>query len=772
MQQLISRFQHGLFRFRNIIIGFYCIITLLLGLAITKLDMHADFSRLLPLEHEYIKTFLQYRQDFSGANRILIAVVANDGDMFDVDFFRVLEQVTDEVFFIPGVDRSRVYSLFTPNVRYTEVVEEGITGENVIPHGFNFTNSDIQIVKQNVLKAGIVGKLVANDFSSAMVSAELLEVDPDSGQKPDYAVIAKELEQRVRQQFDNDEIDIHIIGYTMVIGEIIKAGKQVLLFFLLTILLTFVLLVLFAQSVKLALIPMGAALMAVIWQIGLLPVMGLSIDPMLLLVPFLIFAIAVSHGVQMLNHYRKEFVEQQAGIPAAKSVLNHLGKPGIVALISDALGFIVIMLIDVEIVQDMAIAACTGIVMIICINLILVPICLSLITLDKKNQLAYQQRQTKWEGYWKIYLTKFKRKIAIQLIGVSVLILLPAFFLANKVAIGDTERGVPELHFDTVYNTDARKIADKFSIGVDIFTIIAEVEKDGCIDGEAMHNIDHFAWNLLNLPVIESIVTLPFIIPQLNSGWNEGSLKWRVIPTNPQLLAQSVAYIPGSAGLFNNDCTAIPVTLFATDHKAVTINTIVNTIEKYNVDHSQTLVNYRLATGNMGVMAATNQVIKSMQFPILLCVFIGVVFFCTIAYRSVKANIILIYPLLLVSVLVYALMYCLDIGLTIYTLPVVALGVGIGVDYGFYLYNAARVCQQDNKTSQSLGLRALACSGMGVLFTSLILTIGVLTWLASPLKFQADMGLLLAFMFIMNMFAAMLLIPALHRLLHIDSNIK
>ena len=300
-----SRFENLIFKNRILVIAFFVLVTIYMLFSVTHLHIDAGFSKLLPLEHEYMKTYVQYRQDFGGANRILIAVMAKNGNIFTPEFFNLLKNVTDDVFFLPGVDRSQVQSLFTPNVRYTEVVEDGIAGGNVIPDDFQPNKEGFARVRGNILKAGILGRLVANDFSGAIVSAQLMEINPDTGERLDYVDVAHRLEKEIREKYDqkdvNDLYDIHIIGFAKVIGDIADGVARVVLFFGVTFLITALLIFLYTLSFKLTVIPLFASLTAVIWQLGILTTLGYGIDPMGILVPFLIFAIGVSHGVQMVT---------------------------------------------------------------------------------------------------------------------------------------------------------------------------------------------------------------------------------------------------------------------------------------------------------------------------------------------------------------------------------------------------------------------------------------------------------------------------------------
>ena len=250
-----EKFAHAIacpiFGYRRSLLALFALITLLLGYSALHLRVDAGFNKMIPLQHPYMQTFTQYQKSFGGANRVLVAVMQKQGDMFNPAFFDTLKQVTDAVFFIPGVDRPSVTSLFTPNVRFIEVVEEGFSGGNVIPSGFKATPQELETVRNNILKSYSAGRLVANDFKGALVRAELLEIDPRSGQRLDYQDVAQKLEQ-IRSQYQAAGIDIHIIGFAKAVGDISDGTRGVLVFFLLAFLITCVLLYVYSASLKLS----------------------------------------------------------------------------------------------------------------------------------------------------------------------------------------------------------------------------------------------------------------------------------------------------------------------------------------------------------------------------------------------------------------------------------------------------------------------------------------------------------------------------------------
>ncbi len=761
LKSLIASLEGLVFNNRRLILGFFILVTLLMAYSVTNLRIDAGFSKLLPLKHEYMQTYVEHRKEFGGANRVLIALMTKQGDIFTPEYFDTLQKATDDVFFLPGVDRALVTSLFTPNVRFTEVVEDGIAGGNVVPADFEPTPEGLEKVRKNILKAGILGRLVANDFTGAVISAQLLEIDPSSGEKLDFIKVSHLLEERIRDKYQSDQIDVHIIGFAKVIGDIADGAKRVILFFCVAFVITALLVFLYTRSVILSLIPLGCSLIAVVWQLGLLPLLGYGIDPMGLLVPFLIFAIGVSHAVQMITANTAEVRAGADSMTAAKAGFRQLLIPGFIALASDTIGFVTIHMIEIRVIQEMAITASLGVAVIILTNLILLPILLSYVKTGRRFQRRVDEQINVLRPFWRFFEQSAEPKPAIFILVVAVLLLGFGLWKGSDVQIGDMHRGVPELRSDSRYNIDSAVITEHFSIGVDVITVIVETKPDGCIDYDIMTAIDRFAWHMNNVDGVQSTIGLPGIAKIINSGWNEGSLKWRVLPRNQSTMVQAVGYVPTSSGLLNSDCSVMPVMIFTKDHKAETISQIVSEVKRYRDTTITKDVKFRLATGNVGVMAATNEEVSAAQFPILLYVFGAVIFLCFYEFRSVRSVLCIILPLALVSLLAYALMSIFQIGLKVSTLPVVALGVGVGVDYGIYIFSRLRSYLREGQTLQQAYLHTLAITGNGVVFTGVTLAIGVSTWIFSPLKFQADMGILLTFMFLVNMLGAILLLPAL-----------
>jgi len=759
---LAGRLERLIFGHRTPILVLFTLGTMLLAaVAVRGLRIDTSFNKTLPVRHEYMRTYLDPKvAEFRGANRVLIALIARDGNMFTPEFFAALRKATDEVIVMDGIDRTRVQSIFTPNVRYLEVVEDGIEAGNVIPADFTPTAANMARVRDNIRKAGIIGRLVANDFSGALVSAIVLDQDAQ-GRPVDPIKVAHELELKVRQGLEGHGIDVRMIGFAKVMGDIADGAASVVMFAVITLVLTLLAVRLYCQSWRVAFVPVLCSGVAVIWQLGALVLLRYGIDPIGLLVPFLVFAIGVSHGVQKISAVSDAAFAGLGSMEAARRTFRQLLAPAVIALLADLVGFVTILMIPVQVIREMAITASIGVAIVILTDLVLLPVLVSYVHFDAGYRGRVERRQRWLAALWRRLSGITDRGPALAIIAVAAVLAALGSWKGRETPIGDTQAGVPELRPDSRYNRDNDVITSRFNIGVDVLTAIVESTEPVCVSHDLMSAVDRFGWYMRNVAGVQDVITLPFIAKIAIAGWNEGSLKWRSIPREQTQLTQSTRYIETSTGLLDDNCDVVPVMMFLADHRAGTIERVVTAVKRWRNANPVAGAQVRLAAGNVGVMAATNETVKAKEMMILAGVFAAVLVMCLLTFRSVVGTILVVVPLALVSVLVYAVMALVGIGLKVSTLPMVALGAGIGVDYGIYLFSRMQEFLHQGLSVRDSYERTLHVTGASIIFTGITLAVGVATWVFSPLKFQADIGIMLTFMFLVNMLAAIILLPAL-----------
>ena len=752
-----------LFNNRFIIAVLCLIITVTLGYQSLGLTLNAAYDKMIPTKHPYIVNYLANKAQISGmGNSLRIAVESKDGTIFDANYLDTVRKITDEVFLYPGVDRPYMKSLWTPSVRWTGVTEEGLDGGPVIPEDYNGSPESLDQVRVNVERSGEVGLLVAANYRSSVILVPLQEKVADTGKPIDYHQLSNKLEG-LRAKYENQHIRVHITGFAKVVGDLIDGMQQVLVFFAIAIAICACVLYWHTRCVRSTLLVVACSLVAVIWLLGLLPTLGYELDPYSVLVPFLVFAIGMSHGAQKMNGIMQDIGRGTHKLIAARYTFRRLFLAGMTALLADAVGFAVLMVIDIQVIHDLAIAASIGVAVLIFTNLVLLPILLSFtgVSADaaKRSLTAENADEASKHPFWAFLDLFTTAKWATIAIAVSLALGAAGFVVSLNLKIGDTDQGAPELRPDSRYNRDNGFMVQNYAASSDTYIVMVKTGQFNCAHYDTMQAVDDLETDLEQLPGVESTNSLAKLAKRSAVGLNEGNPKWYEIPRSQDILNSIITRAPRE--LFNQNCDLLTVYAYLKDHKADTLDRVVKTVDAFAKQHDSDKIRFQSAAGSAGIEAATNIVVKRANDQILLLVYASVIVLAFIAFRSWRAVVCAILPLMLTSVLCEALMVYLNIGVKVATLPVIALGVGIGVDYALYVMTVTLTQMRAGMSLSAAYYQALLFTGKVVVLTGITLGVAVATWAFSPIKFQADMGILLAFMFIWNMLGTLILLPAL-----------
>ncbi|KWR74247.1 efflux RND transporter permease subunit [Pseudomonas sp. PI1] len=759
-----SLLERALFNHRGLVLLLCLAATLLLGWQATRLTLNASFEKMIPREHPFILNYLDHRQELAGlGNAVRIAVANPAGSIYDKHYLQVLQQLNDEVYLLPGVDRAAMKSLWTPSTRWTGVTEDGLEGGPVIPDGYDGGGASLEALKRNVERSNEIGQLVAFDQRSSILYVPLLEKTPD-GVALDYTTFAHELEA-LRGKYQARGVDIHITGFAKVVGDLIDGLKQILLFFAAAIAITAAVLYWYTRCVRSTALVVLCSLVAVVWQLGLLPLLGYELDPYSVLVPFLVFAIGMSHGAQKMNGIMQDIGRGMHRLVAARFTFRRLFLAGLTALLCDAVGFAVLMIIRIQVIQDLAVIASLGVAVLIFTNLILLPVLLSYIGVSPKaarRSLRAEEAEASGadkHAVWRFLDLFTRRRWAAACITVAALLAAGGYAVSLNLKIGDLDAGAPELRPDSRYNRDNAFVTAHYGASSDVFAVMVQTPAGACSAYDTLKRVDDLDWQLRGLAGVDSTNSLALLNRRVLVGLSEGSPKWYELVNNQATLNMVTANAP--RGLYNDDCSLLTLYAYLTDHKADTLARVVDSVQAFARDNDSEQAKFLLAAGSAGIEAATNIVVRQANHDMLWWVYGAVILLCLVTFRSWRAVLCAVLPLVLTSILCEALMVALGIGVKVATLPVIALGVGIGVDYALYVMSIVLAQLRQGASLSSAYYRALLFTGKVVMLTGVTLAIGVGTWIFSPIKFQADMGVLLAFMFVWNMVGALVLLPAL-----------
>ena len=879
---MLQKIEDWFFKYRFSVLLSFVALTVVMGYYAVQIRMDAGFYKQLPSNHQFIKTYYQYQDDLSGTNSITLSLRTTEGDIFNQEYLNKLYNLNQTMRYLPGVNQGSMQSLWTPNVRVLRVTEEGFESTEVIPGNLTpskLSQIEIDKIKERILTGGHVGSIVSNDFTSSLIKVELTEFNRATGERLDYLQLGQEIEL-IRDEFEGGVYKVEITGFAKMISDIASEAYNVVIFFGLAFLLTVLAVYWYSRSWTLTFLPLFCSLTSLVWQFGMLKILGFGLDPLAILVPFLVFAIGVSHGIQQVNQITKEVIDGRSSEYAARASFSRLLIPGSMALITDLVGFGTLILLPIGMIQELAITASIGVAFKIITNLVMLPLAASYAkynqTFALRAQSAIDYRQNLMVFFGKLA----RPRQAVITLVVSAFLFSGAAYLASERHVGDLHAGAPELRPEARYNRDITEITKRYNVTTDVLVVITEAGATGginpCRSQYVIEAQDNLHWYLENLPGVSKVISLSSVAKRALSGYAEGNLKWTYLPNDEPALAFATSVVDPSTGLINEACSIMPIYVFTTDHKATTISTVIEKIKEYNNKfreleqtitfktligrpavgtdviplvqtiggeetiiseltsiqspkvftddeftdfayennfnsrslYTNSLLNYyrdidsfdeslnfrvkdikqsdkviknffkdnpefqniiyevdeikhRLASGTVGIQHATNEVIEKGELPMMVIVYIVIIILVFVTYLDWRATICCTVPLTFATMLGYAFMDIAQIGLKVSTLPVMVLAVGVGVDYAFYIYNRTQLRLKEGMNITEAFEHTFANTGAAVVFTAITLAIGVSTWSFSALKFQADMGSLLTFMFIINMICAMTTLPAL-----------
>jgi predicted RND superfamily exporter protein len=753
-----------LFGWRPAVISMCLLITTVLGWEASHVRINANFFDGIPTNHPFMTNLLAHYDDLAQqGNTVRVIVEADRGTILDPGYLQTLENLSNDISALPGVETGGVVSLWAPTVRWTAVTEDGFDGGTIIPEDYDGSSAAIGEIRQNLAHSDEIGKLVATDFRSSVIIAPLNEVIDDRGTPLNYGQFSRQLEA-LRHKYATKGVILHIIGYAKVVGDIINAASQIITFFIISIIVAVASIYIFTRCVRSTLLVVLCSLIAVVWQIGLIVLFGLELDPYTEFVPFLIFAIGVSHGAQKMNGIIQDTGRGAPRRVAARMTFRRLFMVGCSALVCDALGFAFLFIIPIVAIKHLAMIASLGVAVLIFTNLILLPLLFSYIGVSTATAERAWRTEVKGQAertfLWDSLVALTMRRWASMVLIIAVLLGGLGLYFSQRLQVGDLGQGAPELDANSQYNRDSAYSIRHYSASTDVFELMVTMPAGLCDDYGVLRAIDYVGWATSQVPGVVSIESVASLIRFSMVEISEQNLKWYELPNNQPTLNDVSSY--GTQGLTNDACTMDQIMIYLKDHRAKTL--LVLTAHLQSIIANVTLppgTHILLAGGSAGIAAAVNETVSSALNKMLFFVYASVAGLCMIVFRSWRAVLCAILPLILTSVLAESLMAALGIGITVATLPMMALGVGIGVDYALYVLSIILVGLKAGESLQNAYRKSLNFTGRVVLLTGFTLGTSVSIWFFSTIKFQADMGILLAFMFLSNMMGALLLLPAM-----------
>ncbi|MCE2390211.1 MAG: MMPL family transporter [Proteobacteria bacterium] len=726
-----------------------------------RVEVYSQFSDQYPNRHPYVATFKQYQEHFGGANDIFIALVRRQGDIYDTEFLEKLKRITLRMNSAPGVDHYRIRSIAEKKVRGVEIDVIGILKAPPILDLIPDSAKEMAELRGRVLNNdNVYGVLVSPDHKAALLTASFIE------DRIDYAALHAFMQQ-LKAEEEDEKTEIHITGFPMLTGWMFFYNSEMLMIFAVTSLLIGGLLVFYFRRAHGVLLPLSSALLSAFWGLGFVGIARYNLDPLILAIPFLVTARTTSHSVQLMERFYEEYQESGSRETAARHSMEALFTPGLLAVLTDAAGILTILVISIPLLQKTALFCSFWVISNIFTVILFNPALLAALPPPRTRQHyvpAFMEGILRRSGQ---ISTGSRGRWAV--LAVAALMLGGGALLSRNLTVGDAHPGSPILYPDHEYNRADSTVNELFA-GSDQFKIFLEGDEPDTVKRpDAIEAIEGFQRHMIAETGAWPAPALPQLVRQISRTYHNADPKWKVLPETPRwvgnllFLFVNASPVPGTLDPYMSwDGKSANMTLHYPDHKGDTIREVVSAAKSYIDEHPVEGAQWRMAGGLMGVLAAANEEVLAYQALNLVIILTTIFLFVSVSYRTPAAGAILLAPLVLAADISIAFMSGREIGLNVNTLPVQAVGVGIGVDYGIYIIDRIRSEFRREGSYEAAARKAVLTTGLAVAFTATTLVAGVIFWFAmSSLRFQAEMALLLMVVMTLNMLGAVILIPAL-----------
>ena len=760
-QRIVERYVAFIIKHRLSVLLAIAAVTAFFGYRAWHLKVATDFISFYPPKHPYIELYKQYRHMFGSANVLVCAVEVKDGDIYNWETIGKIDRITQEMLTIKGCNPTQLISLTHPKLKDVQVSGWGITIQPLMHRGISKDEVGLEKLKNAIYtNEGIRGFIVSLDEKGAAIFAGFWE----EGVNPN------ELYQRLREIKDRESDqnhNIHFTGFPALYAYIYDLAPQVYMVLGITFLVIAGLLFYYFRTWQGLVLPLVSAGLSAVWGLGFASLLGYSLDPLILVVPLIITARTISHSIQCISRYHEECLRLENKREAIILGYGELFTPATLSIVTDAIGVLLIAVATIPLMRHLGIFASFWIITIVISVPTLGPALLSLVPAPKSTTLVRASRARIYTGIASMLHKPSVGKGRWMIMGLILIVLIVGGRHARKLKVGDTEAGAAVLFPNHPYNVAFNYFNSNF-VGATQMVIIVEGKEKGAIKSyETLRAMEDFQRYMERDGGAGGTLTFTNMLKRIYRMFHEGHPKWEMLPKNPRYLGQIGALIrnnssPGEMDQWvDGDWTNATITCFYKEYNNDLIKRCIGKAEEFIKERTPEKVNFRLAGGLLGILAAVNEEVEYSFWVSLVVVFSAVFLLCVTTFRSVAAGLILIIPLGISQVLAEVFMLIKGIDLNINSLPVAAIAVGIGIDYGIYLM--ARISEEYRKSCDytTANKRALETTGKAIIFTATTLIVGVIFWVFVDLKFQAEMGLLLGLLMFLNMVNALVTIPSL-----------
>ncbi|MGO8990162.1 MAG: efflux RND transporter permease subunit [bacterium] len=753
-------------RFRVAVLVVMAIVTGFFLTQIFRMEMFTQFLDLFPTTHPYVQIHKQYAKYFGGAYQATLVVELKEGgkykDVFNLETLNKMQRIQYDVDLIPGVDHFAIYSIASPKVNFTKETPYGFSTKQIMPDAPK-NQQELEDLKKKVFTSPINGTLVSRDQKALRLDANFIEGKIDFNKLFDGFMKIKKKEEDANHK-------IYLTGTPLVYGWIYHYLPKMGLIFLITSFIIVALLYGYMYQGGLWWRPFLDGIVTSIWGLGFSALMGFHFDPLIIVIPFLLSARAMSHGVQWTERFVEEYRRLNGDIKQAALITGvALFPPGLIGIVADTWALLIISITPIPMLRNLAFIGTFWALSAVFSSLVLNP---ALFASFKKLWIPMEYKENTFDRILKQILVRMSSwtfgKGRYITVGLAVAVLVVAVISSASLKYGDANPGDPILWQNSQYNSDVKKTNEHFP-GVDQMWVVIEGKKEGAVLApDVVRGMEALKYHMMEDPNVGFATSVVDVIKSINMLARGNDPKMEYIPPTGKEIETMVWLFKLGSTPGELDPWVDPqyfgsnVRLYLRNHEGSLLQEVIGRIKNFIKNNPKLMENAvaKPAGGLGGILAAANEVIASRNDPILIFILVVIFIHCSLTYWSVLAGVIFTISLVLANFLAFTYMAFKGIGLNINTFPVVSLGIGMGVDYGLYIVSRIiEVYRVERDLAKSVR-GGMVTAGRAVFFTATMMTAGVVFWYFSPLRFQAEMGLLLGILMMVNMVVGVLVLPA------------
>ena len=762
MKKLLEKFVDFCIYRRFACMTVVSLLTLVMLYFAVQIEIKTVFSDLLPADHPYIAINNKFKQTFGGSNMVSIMLEVDKGEIFKPEIMKKVQDMTYALQRVDAVNPFQVISLASKKLREIRASSEGIVSSPLMWPHIPKNDAEMAHLRDSVLENRLVyGRYVSLDLKATLITVDFYD------QLLDYTKAFPQIRKIIADN-EGDGVRIRVAGEPMLYGWVNHYMTETMIIFGITVFCMVLVLFIITRTWRGTILPLLAGIVSAVWALGASRLLNYNLDPLLIVLAFLITARAISHSVQLVTRFDDEIAAgAESSVAAARAAMIGMFKPGILGVGTDAgCAFVVVFLTTIPLLQKVSVIGGVWVSTIIISGVVMTPVLLSWCRWPEgyAHPVNVFPAVQKVLGFF-IWVVTSRCRYFVLL--ATVVIFVVSGIYAFNLNVGDANPGSPILRQDSEYNRDWGAINDQFQGSDRMFVVLSAKERNYLKEGVCFENMDRLQRYMEAQPEVGGTLSFADVIPGVKRMLRENNPRYKELGNNVNENGELIYMFtsgtePGDMDRYTDAVYMnYAVTMYFHDHRGDTIRTAIARVKEFIEKNPLDKAEYKLAGGLIGVLAAVNEVILSGQIESIAFSLLIVIFFCVLIYRSMVAGMFFLTPVVIANTLTFSYMAYKGIGMSISTLPVVALGIGLGVDYTFYIIDGVREELFKEYDLVKALAKSLSSAGRGVFVTCVTLTVAVVFWIFSSLRFQAEMGLLIGIWLFISAMTSLFVMPSI-----------